>query len=204
MCFNFLNLSGVPAGTTSLCIGFSLGIIFSIVANKKEVDKLKDLLKQTENLVQDLQDELELRDSLTVKELASENYESLDTHNNSMHGTACSIFSTEQCVENPTKYSGKDTCIERASMNPDSMTRIEAELEAELERLGLDIKASNLERRLSDAEVILICGTSLFLYQKLQFGNWEFLLFLQLVSTLYFTINVSAWLYENLNFLKSF
>lgn len=163
-------MPGTPDGTTLLCIGISLGIIFSIVANKNEVDKLKELLKQTENLVQDLQEELELRDSLTVKELESENYESLDTHNNSMHGTARSIFSTEQCIENPTKYSGDDTCIERADKNPDSMTRIEAELEAELERLGLDIKATNLGRRLSDSEVSLICGSSLFFFQKLCFG----------------------------------
>ncbi|KAK4750455.1 hypothetical protein SAY87_003937 [Trapa incisa] len=140
---------GTPGGTTLLCIGISLGVMFSILANKKEVDKLKELLKQTENLVQDLQDELELRDSLTVKELACETCESLDAHNNSMHGTACNIFSTEQFMEIHTRCTG----IERASMNTDSMTRIEIELEAELERLGLDIKASNLESRISDAEL---------------------------------------------------
>ncbi|KAK4778613.1 hypothetical protein SAY86_006141 [Trapa natans] len=145
--------NGTPGGTKLLCIGISLGIIFSILANKKEVDKLKELLKQTENLVQDLQDELELTDSLTVKELASENYESLDAHNNYLHGTACSIFSTEHSMENPIKSDGKDARIERACMNPDSMTRIEAELEAELERLEMDIRVSNLDRRLSDAEL---------------------------------------------------
>ena len=40
---------------------------------------MNDLLKQTENLVQDLQDELEMKDSLTVKELAIEDYGSQDT-----------------------------------------------------------------------------------------------------------------------------
>ncbi|OWM65232.1 uncharacterized protein LOC116213774 [Punica granatum] len=145
--------NGTPAGTTLLCFGISLGIIFSVVANKKEVDKLKELLKQTENLVQDLQEELEMRDSMTVKELASENYESLDTRNNSIHGTAPSIFSPEHCIENPNMYNGKASYIETAGKSPDSMTRIEAELEAELERLGLNLKAANLGRKLSDAEL---------------------------------------------------
>lgn len=106
-----------------------------------------------ENLVQDLQEELEMRDSLTVKELASENYESIVTHNNSIHGTAPSIFSPEQCIQSPANCNSKDTCIEGAGRTPDSMTRIEAELEEELERLGLNIKAANMEGRLSYAEV---------------------------------------------------
>nr|KYP45804.1 hypothetical protein KK1_032622 [Cajanus cajan] len=56
-------------------LGISFGTITCIMANKREIDKLRELLKQTENLVQDLQEELEMKDSMTVKELQNENYE---------------------------------------------------------------------------------------------------------------------------------
>ena len=53
-------------------IGVSIGIISSSLSNKKEFDTLKGTLKQMENLVQDLQDELEMKEGLTVKELPNE------------------------------------------------------------------------------------------------------------------------------------
>ena len=52
-------------------IGVSIGILSSL-SNKKEFDTLKGTLKQMENLVQDLQDELEMKEGLTVKELPNE------------------------------------------------------------------------------------------------------------------------------------
>ena len=50
----------------------SIGILLSSLSNKKEFDTLKGTLKQMENLVQDLQDELEMKEGLTVKELPNE------------------------------------------------------------------------------------------------------------------------------------
>jgi len=50
----------------------SIGILSSSLLNKKEFDTLKGTLKQMENLVQDLQDELEMKEGLTVKELPNE------------------------------------------------------------------------------------------------------------------------------------
>ncbi|XP_021893266.1 uncharacterized protein LOC110811165 [Carica papaya] len=97
-------------GTVLFSLGISVGIVASLIANKTEVDKLKELLKQTENLVQDLQEELEMKDSLTVRELNDE----------------------------------KD------GETLESMSKIEAELEAEFERLGLNVNTSSLEIRLSD------------------------------------------------------
>jgi hypothetical protein len=44
----------------------SIGILLSSLSNKKEFDSLKGTLKQMENLVQDLQDELEMKEGLTV------------------------------------------------------------------------------------------------------------------------------------------
>ncbi|CAN1795912.1 hypothetical protein LINPERHAP1_LOCUS20757 [Linum perenne] len=114
----------------------------SLVANKRDIDKLKESLKQTKNLVQDLQEELEMKDALTVKELAAEKYESQVTSDNSPDQLASNLL-------RPVENESKESNIDKAK-SPEYMSNIEAELEAELERLGLSISASNLERRLSD------------------------------------------------------
>lgn len=131
------------------CLGISIGIISSFITNKREVDKLKELVKQTENLVQDLQEELDMKDSMTVKELANENYESQDTCNNS-YDRAPTVFSPELHMDGSTKNDGKILYDQKAEESSEPMSKIEAELEAELERLELSINASSLDRRLSD------------------------------------------------------
>lgn len=52
--------------------GVSIGIISSTLSNKNELDALKGTVKRMENLIQDLHDELEMREGLTVKELPNE------------------------------------------------------------------------------------------------------------------------------------
>jgi hypothetical protein len=52
--------------------GVQIGIISSSLSSKKDVDSLKGTLKRMENLVQDLQDELDMKEGLTVKELPNE------------------------------------------------------------------------------------------------------------------------------------
>ncbi|XP_068654760.1 uncharacterized protein [Aristolochia californica] len=106
-----------------LCIGIVLGVISTIVAHKREVDNLNELLKQSQNLVQDLQEELDMKDSLTVKELTNESWE-LQEMINPSDGT-------------------------KADQKEDIRSKIEAELEAELERLELNMNATCLERSLS-------------------------------------------------------
>ncbi|KAJ8752756.1 hypothetical protein K2173_007066 [Erythroxylum novogranatense] len=58
--------TGSLDGTILLCLGVSIGLIASFVVNRREVGKVKELLKQTENLVQDVQEEIEMRDALTL------------------------------------------------------------------------------------------------------------------------------------------
>lgn len=127
-----------------LCLGIFLGIMVSSISSKKELENLKGKLKQTDHLVQDLQEELEMRDSMTVKELTSENYESQDT------------TLPEHCIDYLVKFDDKDPYKVDEDMSRDSMTRIEAELEAELEMLGLNMKISNTGKRLSNVEVISV------------------------------------------------
>ncbi|XP_004301115.1 PREDICTED: uncharacterized protein LOC101299590 [Fragaria vesca subsp. vesca] len=107
-----LHIQGSPDGAVLLCLGVSIGVISSFIANRKEVDKLKNVLKQTESLVEDLQEELEMKDS----------------------------------------YDGRGSYEQKAEESSESMRKIEAELEAELEMLGLNMNTSTLERRLTDLD----------------------------------------------------
>lgn len=148
--FLFIYSSGSQDAKTLFCLGISIGIMSSFIANRREVDKLKELLKQTENLVQDLQEELEMKDSLTVKELAYENNDSLSACDNSFNDNMPKHFCLEQSKDNLAKHDGEKSFDKNAEVSIESMSQIEAELEAELVRMGLNMNSSSLERRLSD------------------------------------------------------
>ncbi|XP_042034841.1 uncharacterized protein LOC121781193 isoform X2 [Salvia splendens] len=119
--------------------GLTLGVVSSFMANKQEVEQMKSLLKLNENLVQDLQEELEMKDSLTVKELATDNYESNDVHNDSctddtvLPSSLKEKFDAESFHEKPEEQ---------------SLYAIEAELEVELQRLESSMNSSSLEGKL--------------------------------------------------------
>lgn len=118
--------------------------------NKREMDKLKELLKHTENLVQDLQEELEMRDSLTVKELSNENCESLGISENSFFGRK------EQNLDPSAISDDKELFEQNAEQGSESLSKIEAELEAELQMLGLNIDTSSTDRRYSDFHEVIV------------------------------------------------
>ncbi|XP_062202170.1 uncharacterized protein LOC133904699 [Phragmites australis] len=103
-----------------LSTGVSIGILSSSLSNKKELDTLKGSLKQMENLVQDLQDELEMKEGLTVKEL-----------------------------HNETSDEREDDNSKARVVDSEPMSKIEAELEAELARLELGITSKRLEEETS-------------------------------------------------------
>lgn len=136
-------LQGTSQGALLFCLGLSLGLISSFLTNKREVDKLSDLLKQTESLVQDLQDELEMKDSLTVKELAVEDSESQDTQNDAFNNGPLHAFSPSE------KLNDYDSMYKDQKSEEESLSKIEAELEAELERLELNMSSSRLDRKIS-------------------------------------------------------
>lgn len=110
--------SGSNDAVLLLCVGISIGLMPSFVANQSELNKAKAELKQTENLEKDLEDELKTKDSLTVNDD--------DLHNGEKH------------------------CDEKIAESSESIGKIEAELEAELERLEINMKSSNIEIKLSD------------------------------------------------------
>ncbi|KAL6012009.1 hypothetical protein ACLOJK_002480 [Asimina triloba] len=126
------------------------------LSNRRAVDNLKDLLKQSQNLVQDLQEELEMKDSLTVKELANEacgfqeiNDQSTCTKGSTSPFQAQGAFTSYLLAEQSIHWTDNDEHC-REEDNLESMSKIEAELEAELERLEMNINSSSLEKRLSD------------------------------------------------------
>ncbi|KAK6920991.1 hypothetical protein RJ641_014669 [Dillenia turbinata] len=148
------------------CFGVSIGVISAMFTARKEVEKVKELLKQTENLVQDLQDELEMKDSLTVKELASEDCESQQTHEHNYPKSESFENSTEKdFADESCSCHGKETNIKKVEDGLIHMSQIEAELEAELERLELNMKDASFNKRSSnlvqlDSNIVgdLVCG----------------------------------------------
>ncbi|KAH6801104.1 hypothetical protein C2S52_001568 [Perilla frutescens var. hirtella] len=133
------NAQGTSDRTLLFYLGLTMGVVSSFLANKQDTENLKSLLKQTENLVQDLQEELEMKDSLTVKELAAEDYESQDVHNDRCIDDAAHSLPLEEEFD-------KEYCHEKAEEK--SLNEIEAELEAELQRLESSMNSSTLEGKL--------------------------------------------------------
>lgn len=138
---------GAPSGQFLFYLGISIGIMYNIIAQKLEIEKLKESLNQSENLVQDLQEELEMKDSLIVKELVIDD-SSQDAHETSLIGKELNMFSSEADADLLMR------CANDESANPKevkSMSKIEAELEAELERLELSMNGTTMHGKLSGA-----------------------------------------------------
>uniref|UniRef100_A0A2N9IE66 Ternary complex factor MIP1 leucine-zipper domain-containing protein n=1 Tax=Fagus sylvatica TaxID=28930 RepID=A0A2N9IE66_FAGSY len=118
-------------------LGINIGIMSTIVANKTKLDKLNAVLKQAKNLVQDLHEELEKNDLFIVKELSNEGFES--------RGANGISFLNHKPNASLTEYDERDSDYQKAE-HSEAISQIEAEVEAELERLELNMKKSSLER----------------------------------------------------------
>ncbi|KAK4350349.1 hypothetical protein RND71_029662 [Anisodus tanguticus] len=144
------SLQGSSHGVLLFCLGISVGIISSFWKNRKEMDKLNELLRQSENFVQDLHEELEMKDALTVKELATEDCESQDTPNDSSNNGALQAPSPKGKLDKSPTNDDED--YKSQKREEESMSKIEAELEAELERLELGMNSSKLEGKLAELD----------------------------------------------------
>lgn len=137
---------GSNNGMLLFFLGITIGMMSTIVANKREVDKLHELLKQTEHLVLDLHEEIEMKDTLSVKELTYDGYESHKTKECPFRNEDSTKFSTECELDTSERYGGNEPDNQKKAECFESMSTIEAELEAELERLELNMKSSSIER----------------------------------------------------------
>ncbi|CAN4086255.1 unnamed protein product [Withania somnifera] len=146
----YSSLQGSSHHMLLFCLGIYVGIISSFWKNSKEMDKVNELLRQSENLVQDLHEELEMKDSLTVKEIAIEDCESQDAHNDSSNSGALQAPSPKGNLDkSSTNY---DEDCQSTKTEEESRSKIEAELEAELERLELSMNSSKLEGKLAELD----------------------------------------------------
>lgn len=136
-------------------LGISIGVMSTSHSNRKEVEKLTDLLNHTENLVQDLQEELEMNNSLTVKELHDEASESVELNEDlgNVDKSISSFHSRLSCMQSPQENNAN--CAH-------NLRNIEAELEAELEKLELNMNGRGLDEvcfifLLSMGKLMLYC-----------------------------------------------
>ncbi|XP_031384507.1 uncharacterized protein LOC116198489 isoform X1 [Punica granatum] len=112
-------------------LGLMIGMTSSIVTNRTEVEKLHENLEQAKNLVKDLHEELEMKDQLIVKEI---DWKAASAESSGRNGTP----------------NERSSYHERHEPRPDvekseAMSKIEAELEAELERLELNMEMTSLD-----------------------------------------------------------
>lgn len=174
------------------CIGISIGMISALLLKRTEVDKLSKLLKQTEDLVQDLQEELEMKDSLSVKELAYGTYESQKLK----HGNSKTVESSGPGQnQNLTPHTtSRDECdcqhLNKNGENSESLRKIEAELEAELERLEQNMNACSMEQQMSDLCEVPICFLSV-LFNPNDEVPINFCILFHVTNTRFFTQNAS-------------
>ncbi|KAJ8570020.1 hypothetical protein K7X08_006597 [Anisodus acutangulus] len=127
------NSTGLPNGMALLYMGIITGMISAIIANRREIEKVNEKLKWTKNLVQELEEEL------TVKEIAADGYENPNLY------SPCLSSSSEVEVNEPTRQTSEKTDHVAAEKH-EFMSEIEAELEAELERLEMSLSISTFER----------------------------------------------------------
>ncbi|KAJ0980178.1 hypothetical protein J5N97_008433 [Dioscorea zingiberensis] len=143
-------------------LGISIGATSTILSKSKEVEKLSDLLKHTESLVQDLQEELEMKNSLTVKELPDEASKSLEVNENFTDvDKSIDLFHSQlSCLQSPAQKNAKSTegNFSKSAHTSKSLSNIEAELEAELEKLELNMSATGLDEIDPDLTAEVVSG----------------------------------------------
>ncbi|MQL98798.1 hypothetical protein Taro_031518 [Colocasia esculenta] len=152
-CSKMSQLPDVVERVLFFCLGLNVGVMSNFQSNNRVVEKLSDLLKHSENLVQDLQEELEMKNSLVVEELVNQVSQD-DEHHDIFHDNDDKVYSPPDCdskFPSPEKQRNtlKPPSFSRADVEKEPLSTIEAELEAELERLELNMNAFSLEGRIS-------------------------------------------------------
>lgn len=127
-------------GMLLFLLGITVGVASSVLSNKIEVENLKKLLKDNKNLVQDLHEELEMKDLLTVKDLGNETDGNKELEHNDLD-ISIDAFQNSKWDATSLKI---DDHMAKNEENPEALSEIEAELEAELERLEQNINACNI------------------------------------------------------------
>ncbi|XP_073130729.1 uncharacterized protein [Henckelia pumila] len=136
--------SSGPDGMLLFIMGMSIGILSAKTASKRQVDGMKMQLMQTQNLVQDLHDELNMKEMITVKEIVNEGYYQPPRKNDSPSSVREPIASPNKEAKESTKFDSSKAGDDNAE-NRKLRSKIEEELQAELEMLEHNINAPALE-----------------------------------------------------------
>ncbi|XP_057844878.2 uncharacterized protein LOC131054387 isoform X2 [Cryptomeria japonica] len=136
----------ISAAYRLVCFGVGIGIMSTIMSSRREMERLTCLLRQKEELIDDLEEELEMRGSWTVKDVTDEARNCLETWQHPLGkkqeqgASSFNALSNEVC-EVDERTSGKNSVKIKKNM-----TGVEAELEAELEKLEFNLHFSNHQR----------------------------------------------------------
>ncbi|XP_048135951.1 uncharacterized protein LOC115755804 [Rhodamnia argentea] len=125
-------------------LGLTIGVMTSVVANNREVDLLDERFRQAQNLVQDLHEELEMKDLLTVKEIDADGPRIPETGTIPFLNRTTTASSPVYEMDNSSKIRMREP-NDGVAEKSDAMREIEAELEAELERLELNMKLTSVK-----------------------------------------------------------
>lgn len=134
--------------------GLGFGVVFMVTSSKKEIEKLRELQKQTERLVKDLKEEVSRRnvsnDSSQIvqngEDLLSEHHyakrEIEDAKDRMASVSQSSSGRLESGIsENGCNSSAQSIITTESTPEHSGMAQLEAELEAELERMELNLTA---------------------------------------------------------------
>ncbi|KAI3467245.1 hypothetical protein Pfo_023908 [Paulownia fortunei] len=132
--------------------GMTVGILSATTAWKNELDKLNKQLKQMQTLVQDLHEELDMKEMLMVKELTDEGYV-IPGENDTPLLIQEPIASPFDVKVNKLTKLDSLKANDKNTENLELLSKIEAELQAELEMLEHNLRASALERISSVVEL---------------------------------------------------
>lgn len=134
--------------------GLGFGVVFMVTSSKKEIEKLRELQKQTERLVKDLKEEVSRRnfsnDSSQIvqngEDMLSEHHyakrEIEDAKDRMASVSQSSSGRLESGIsENGCNSSAQSIITTESTPEHSGMAQLEAELEAELERMELNLTA---------------------------------------------------------------
>ncbi|GLJ16140.1 hypothetical protein SUGI_0269100 [Cryptomeria japonica] len=135
------------AGYLLVCFGVGIGIMSTVMSSRREMERLTCLLRQREELVEDLEEELEMRGSWSVKDLTDDARICLETWRNPLGKKQGQSDASLDALSNEACEVDGRASVRDPDKKMENMTSVEAELEAELEKLEFNLHSSKHQRK---------------------------------------------------------
>ncbi|KAH7306227.1 hypothetical protein KP509_22G002300 [Ceratopteris richardii] len=130
--------------------GVGVGMMFTVMSNMREVRRLTLLLKEAESLIKDLEDELERKDE------EESSLQSIDARSekkqNFISSTLRKVRSATESLCSMRMALANEPAISSERLFSKDMSKLEAELEAELERMELNLGDGDFKLRNKSTE----------------------------------------------------